>query len=148
MVIGKRSIVKTGCFDILHMGHVRMFEKCKTHADVLIVLVGSDDVLKKLYGDAEKSKAYFDQHNRLRMVAALECVDFVCMLSEPTHELALRTIRPTFYEIPIDDRWPDEKIEMCKTLGIRIIVSPNVKIFNHGKEFEPHTSEIKKHLSV
>ena len=148
MVIGKRSIVKMGCFDILHMGHVRMFEKCKAHADVLIVLVGTDNVLKKLYGDSPKANSYFDQFNRMRMVAALECVDCVCPLTEPTHEFALSIIEPTYYEIPDDDKWLEEKTRICLALDIKVVVSPNIKIFNHGKEFEPHTSEIKKHLSV
>jgi len=137
-----KFIVKTGCFDIIHIGHLKMFERCKKYGK-LIVFVGSDKVLKELYGDSPKSKAYFDENVRAEMVASLECVDYVCTLTEPTHHRALSIIKPTHYHIPNDDRWPEEKQKMCDELGIKLVIDTNTEILNHGVIFEPHTTKIK-----
>lgn len=140
---GKDAIVKTGCFDIFHIGHLKMFERCKEIADTLIVFVGSDNVLKQLYGESPKAKAYFDEVNRADVIAALSCVDYVCILTEPTHHYALSIIRPKYYHIPNDDKWPEEKRKMCEDLGIELVIDPNTEILNHGVPFEPHTTQIK-----
>lgn len=136
-------IVKTGCFDLLHIGHIRMFERCKTMADYLIVFVGSDKVLAELYPNSEKAKAYFDENNRAEMVASIQCVDFVVIVQEPTHEQALSMIRPEYYHIPSDDKWPEDKREMCNKHGIKLVIDSNTELTNHGKKLEPHTTQIK-----
>jgi cytidyltransferase-like protein len=136
-------IVKTGCFDILHIGHLKMFERCKNIADNLIVFIGSDEVLMQLYSGSQKAKAYFDENNRAEMVASLKCVDYVCILTEPTHHKALEVIRPQFYHISNDDRWPKEKQKMCDDLGIELVIDRNTDIINHWVLFEPHSTEIK-----
>lgn len=140
---GKTSIVKTGCFDFLHIGHIRMFERCKEIADYLIVFVGSDEVLKTLYRNTDKANPYFDEDNRIQSVAAIACVDFVVMLNEPAHNYALSIIKPDYYHIPTDDKWPQEKQKMCDDIGIKLIIEPNTTVINHGLFFEPHSTAIK-----
>jgi D-beta-D-heptose 7-phosphate kinase/D-beta-D-heptose 1-phosphate adenosyltransferase len=143
LIKSHKSIVKTGCFDLLHIGHLGSFQRCKKIAEILIVLVGSDVVLKKLYGDSEKAKPIFDESNRAKMIAALDCVDYVCILTEPLHHTALDIIRPTYYHIPNDDRWIEEKKQMCQKFGIEIVIDENSIILNYGKLFEPHTSNFR-----
>jgi cytidyltransferase-like protein len=143
LVGGHTSIVKTGCFDLLHIGHLEVFQRCKKIAQILIVLVGSDDVLKKLYGNSEKARPIFDENNRAKMIAALACVDYVCILTEPLHHTVLDIIRPTYYHIPNDDKWIEDKKQMCHKFGIELIMDENSIILNHGKLFEPHTSNFR-----
>jgi cytidyltransferase-like protein len=139
----KRIIFKSGCFDILHVGHVLMLEKAKSYADVLVVGIGSDK-----YMQTRKSKAIFDEKNRAFMIAALQCVDYVLILNEEIkgnidHEEALRIIKPNFYYLPPDDIGLVNKRKMANEIGVEIILEKSVEIMNHGEIIEPHSSDLK-----
>ena len=78
----KKTIVFTnGCFDILHLGHVKAFERAKALGDVLVVAINSDASLKKLKGP---KRPLVPQFARAQVLAALEPVDFVTIFGEQT----------------------------------------------------------------
>lgn len=78
----KGKIVLTGgCFDILHIGHVRFLSEAKRMGDYLVVLLESDKKVKKLKG---KNRPVFVQKERAEMLSALENVDLIVLL--PTIE--------------------------------------------------------------
>ena len=75
---GKNIVLVGGCFDILHVAHVKFLEKAKQKADVLFVLLESDRSVQKLKG---KNRPINTQKNRAMVIAALTSVDYVVPLS-------------------------------------------------------------------
>src|SRR5437764_6360998 len=90
---GKKIILANGCFDLLHVGHVRYLAGAKALGDVLIVGINSDEHAHKLKGPG---RPFLPQNERAELISALRCVDFVTIFDEPTVEELIRAIKPDF----------------------------------------------------
>ncbi|UFS68651.1 bifunctional D-glycero-beta-D-manno-heptose-7-phosphate kinase/D-glycero-beta-D-manno-heptose 1-phosphate adenylyltransferase HldE [Geomonas sp. RF6] len=88
---GKRIVFTNGCFDLLHVGHVKYLQKAREFGDMLIVGLNSDDSVRRLKGE---SRPLIDQAERAHILAALDCVDFVVIFDEDTPIRLIETIRP------------------------------------------------------
>src|SRR5881409_1135295 len=88
---GSRIVLANGCFDVLHVGHVRYLEAAKALGDLLIVAINSDQQARRLKGDDRPLMA---QDQRAELVAALEAVDFVTIFEEPTVTELLLALKP------------------------------------------------------
>jgi len=88
---GRTIAFANGAFDLLHVGHVRYLEAASREADVLVVAVNSDASVRGLKGEGRPIMAEAD---RAELVAALRCVDYVTIFSEPTVTALLEAIRP------------------------------------------------------
>jgi D-glycero-beta-D-manno-heptose 1-phosphate adenylyltransferase len=88
---GQRIVLANGCFDLLHVGHVRYLEAAKALGDLLVVGINSDAQVEKLKG---KGRPLMPQDQRAEMVASLEAVDFVTVFNEPTVEQLLLALKP------------------------------------------------------
>lgn len=89
-----RSIVATnGCFDILHVGHIECLEAAREHG-ILVVGINSDESVRKLKGPSRPLNC---QADRARIVAALACVDIVCIFHDERATGFLQRARPHFY---------------------------------------------------
>ena len=84
-------VMTNGCFDILHVGHVRYLEAARKLGDVLIVAVNDDDSVKRLKGPTRPLNTVAD---RMRLLAALKCVDWVVPFSEDTPERLITRVLP------------------------------------------------------
>ena len=84
-------IFANGCFDPLHVGHVRYLQGAKALGDLLVVGLNSDRQVKDLKGAGRPLVA---EQQRAEIIAALEAVDFVTIFDEPTVETLLLTLRP------------------------------------------------------
>ncbi len=91
---GKTVVTTNGCFDILHVGHVRYLQKTKTFADYSIVLLNSDKSVKSIKGD---SRPINNENDRAEVLMALSCVDFVVMFDEDSPAELLDEIKPDVY---------------------------------------------------
>lgn len=91
---GKTVVATNGCFDILHVGHVRYLQKTKTFADYSIVLLNSDKSVKSIKGD---SRPINNENDRAEVLMALSCVDFVVMFDEDSPAELLDKIKPDVY---------------------------------------------------
>ena len=80
-----------GCFDILHVGHVKYLEKAKRYGDVLILGLNSDDSTHRLKG---KNRPINTQDDRAYILASLEVVDYVVIFNEDTPLNLIKLIRP------------------------------------------------------
>jgi len=80
-----------GCFDILHVGHIRYLESASQEADVLVVALNDDDSVRQLKGDG---RPILPAGDRAELVAALRCVDYVVIFSETTVGPLLTSLRP------------------------------------------------------
>ena len=88
---GKRVVMANGCFDLLHGGHISYLESAKAAGDVLILAINSDASIRKLKGE---ERPIFTQEDRLRILAAIEYIDFLLVFDDPTVDGLLRTLRP------------------------------------------------------
>ncbi len=91
---GKTIVATNGCFDILHVGHIRYLAKSKALGDVLVVGLNSDSSVKKLKGE---SRPINNEADRAELLLALESVDFVEVFHEDTAEEFLKKIKPDIY---------------------------------------------------
>jgi rfaE bifunctional protein nucleotidyltransferase chain/domain len=88
---GRTIALANGCFDILHVGHVRYLESAAREADVLVVAVNDDASVRELKGE---SRPILSAEDRAELVAALRCVDYVVVFSESTVGPLLMELRP------------------------------------------------------
>ena len=88
---GKRIVFANGCFDVLHVGHVRYLQDARSQGDVLIVGLNSDQSVRKLKGEG---RPILDQEARSILLSALTCVDFVVIFEDDTVERLLIELRP------------------------------------------------------
>ena len=88
----RQSFVFTnGCFDILHLGHIRLFQEAKRHADRLIVAVNTDDTVFNLKGEG---RPVFPLEERMEVLEAIEAVDYVVPFHEDTPLELILQLRP------------------------------------------------------
>ena len=87
----KKIVFTNGCFDLLHIGHVSLFQKAKTLGDVLIVAINSDASLAQLKGP---KRPLVPQTDRTQILAALSCIDYVVVFNEQTPYELLSALKP------------------------------------------------------
>jgi D-glycero-beta-D-manno-heptose 1-phosphate adenylyltransferase len=88
---GRTIAFANGCFDILHVGHIRYLESAAREADVLVVALNDDDSVRRLKGEG---RPILPASDRAELVAALRCVDYVVIFSESTVGPLLTALRP------------------------------------------------------
>lgn len=88
---GKKVVFTNGCFDILHVGHVKYLQEAKSYGDVLILGLNSDSSVRALKGPTRPVNTEFD---RAYILAALESVDYVVIFSDETPHELIKSIRP------------------------------------------------------
>ena len=88
---GRTIAFANGCFDLLHVGHVRYLEAAAQEADVLVVALNDDASVRQLKGDG---RPILSAEHRAALVAALRCVDYVVIFPEPTVGPLLELLRP------------------------------------------------------
>lgn len=91
---GKSVVATNGCFDILHVGHVRYLQKTKTFADYSIVLLNSDKSVRSIKGEGRPIN---NENDRAEILCALSCVDYVVMFDEDSPRNLLDEIKPDVY---------------------------------------------------
>ena len=90
-----KTIVSTnGCFDILHIGHVRYLQESKKKGDILVVYLNSDSSVKRLKGD---SRPLNSEQDRAEVLAALGCVDYVVIFEEDTPCNLIEIVKPDIH---------------------------------------------------
>jgi D-beta-D-heptose 7-phosphate kinase/D-beta-D-heptose 1-phosphate adenosyltransferase len=91
---GKTVVFTNGCFDILHIGHIRYLQDARAFGDMLVVGVNSDETVRRLKG---AGRPIVPEHERLEVLAALECIDYVTVFEEDTPVELILTIRPSVH---------------------------------------------------
>ncbi len=88
---GRAIVTTNGSFDILHCAHVNLLEKARDEGDILIVLLNSDESIKRFKGE---SRPIIPENERARMLAALECVNYIVIFNEENPLRLLEIIKP------------------------------------------------------
>ena len=94
LVAGKNVVLANGCFDILHVGHVRYLEGARKLGDTLVVAINSDRSVKALKGE---DRPILNESERVALVSALRCVDHVVVFDEGDVTRVLDVLRPSIH---------------------------------------------------
>jgi len=124
----EKIVLANGCFDILHVGHIRYLAGAKAEGDVLVVAVNSDKSVRKLKGEG---RPILPEQERAELVAALESVDYVIIFGEPNVEPLLESLRPNVHAKGTDytaESVPERAV--ADRFGIRVAIVGDAK--NHS----------------
>jgi len=122
---GRRIVFVNGCFDLLHGGHASYLEEAATHGDLLVCGVNSDASVRELKGEG---RPICNEEERLAVLAALRCVDYLIVFEEQTCERLLRTLRPDVHAKGTDytvDTVPERVVS--DELGIETVIAGDPK---------------------
>jgi len=100
----KRMVFTNGCFDILHVGHVRYLNRARALGDVMVVAVNSDHSVRNIKG---KDRPVVPESERMEVLAALACVDWVFLFDDPTPQRVIETLVPDVLVKGSDWELPD-----------------------------------------
>lgn len=124
---GKRIVSTNGCFDLLHVGHIRNLEEAKRLGDVLIVGVNSDTSVRHLKGE---TRPIITERERAEMLAALRSVDFVLIFEEPTPFSWIEALRPDVHvkgggeDVRVHPDFAAQK-ELVESFGGKLVLVPH-----------------------
>ncbi len=119
---GKRLVMTNGCFDLLHAGHIMLFSASKKLGDVLIVAIDDDDSVRDLKG---KGRPVISARERVRVISALDSVDYVVVFSSQELSKLIEIIRPDV--LTKGSNYASEEVfgrELVEQLGGRVVLIP------------------------
>lgn len=88
---GQKIVFTNGCFDLLHVGHIRYLQEARRLGDLLVVGLNADASVKRLKGPTRPLQS---ENDRAEILAALGCVDFTTLFEEDTPENLIKMIKP------------------------------------------------------
>lgn len=122
---GRTIVLANGCFDLLHVGHVRYLEAAKCLGDVLVVAINSDESVRRNKG---AGRPVVPETERAELLAALRCVDFVTVFGETTADELIRTLRPNVHAKGTEWRADNvPELATVKAVGGRVAICGDAK---------------------
>lgn len=126
---GRTVVLTNGCFDLLHVGHIRYLQQARSIGR-LIVALNSDASIRRLKG---ASRPIVPEGERAEILASLRCVDLVTIFDEPTAEAILEALSPNVY-VKGGDYGPNGRslpeAAVAERMGTRVVLIPTVE--NHS----------------
>jgi len=123
-----KIVLAGGCFDILHIGHVRFLSEAKKMGNYLVVLLENDKKVKKLKGE---NRPIFAQELRAEMISALNCVDLVVLLpmmgNDRDYLNLVTKIKPDIIAVTENDPHIEKKKRQAETVGGELRLIPFVE---------------------
>lgn len=121
---GKVVVTTNGCFDVLHLGHLRYLQAARQQGDILVVAINSDSSVRELKGE---NRPLVPEEERAEMLAGLECVDYVVIFPELTPVELLSELKPNIH-VKGGDYKLEQLIErdVVENNGGKVIVGLNV----------------------
>jgi rfaE bifunctional protein nucleotidyltransferase chain/domain len=124
----RKIVFANGCFDLIHVGHIRYLQAARAMGDVLIVGINSDASVAALKGEGRPLQPEAD---RAEIVASMECVDYVVMFDAATADDILNLLRPDVHAKGTD--YTEESVperETVREFGGRVAIAGDSK--NHS----------------
>ena len=122
---GGKVVLANGCFDFVHVGHVRYLAEAAEHGDILVVAVNDDGSTRRLKG---KGRPMMPAPERAEILASMRFVDYVLIFGEDTVDGVLRTLRPDVHAKGTDytvDTVPE--LETAREIGCRTVITGDPK---------------------
>ena len=123
--VGKRLVFTNGCFDILHVGHVRYLQSAREHGDALVVAINSDRSVRELKG---AGRPIMNEQERAEMLSALRAVDYVTVFDDLSPRRLIAEVLPDILvkggDYQLDEIHGREEVEAA---GGRVLSLPFVE---------------------
>jgi len=122
---GKRIVFTNGCFDLLHVGHIRYLEKARSLGDILVVGLNSDRSVRTIKGP---DRPILHEQERAEILSGLWCVDYITLFDEPTPLELITSIKPNVLAKGGD--WTKETTvgkEVVERSGGEVVILPFVE---------------------
>ena len=120
---GKTVVFTNGCFDLMHAGHATYLEFARRQGDVLVVGLNTDASVRRYKGE---KRPIVDERNRARMMAALECVDFVTWFDEDEPKALIAELQPDVLVKAEDWAHYVSGREIVEARGGKVVLAPMV----------------------
>ncbi len=121
---GRRLVMTNGCFDLMHAGHASYLEYARGLGDALLVALNTDASVRRLKGP---SRPVVDERNRARMMAALECVDYVTFFGEDEPKDLVAEVLPDVLVKAEDWAHYVSGREAVEAAGGKVVLAPMVE---------------------
>lgn len=126
---GERGVFTNGCFDLLHLGHIRYLQEARALGDFLVMGLNSDESVRALKGE---KRPLVPEQERAEILAALSCIDYVTIFCEKTANALIERLQPEIYAkggdyvdahsgLPDTERLPEAKVVTAYGGTIRLI---------------------------
>ncbi|MCX6355943.1 MAG: D-glycero-beta-D-manno-heptose 1-phosphate adenylyltransferase [Candidatus Aureabacteria bacterium] len=142
---GKRIVFTNGCFDLLHLGHVRYLRAAREQGDLLVVGLNSDESVRRLKGPG---RPLVPEGDRAELLAALEMVDYIVLFPEDTPAELIAEVKPDVL-VKGGDYRPEEIAgqDTVKASGGRVVIIPLVESRSTTSLIEKIRRQERGHLT-
>ncbi len=128
---GKKVVLANGCFDLIHIGHIRYLQAARKKGDILVVAINSDRSIKKLKG---QGRPLLSEKERAFIIASFWFVDYVTIFNQTRVDNLLKALRPDIHAKGSDYR-PETvpEIDTARKLGIKVAIvgGPKIRSTSH-----------------
>jgi rfaE bifunctional protein nucleotidyltransferase chain/domain len=129
-----RIVLTGGCFDILHIGHVRFLSKAKKMGDYLVVFLEDDKKVRKLKGE---KRPIFTQKERAEMLSSLKSADLIVLLpmieNDSDYLNLIRKIKPDIIAVTENDPHIEKRKDQAKKIGVELKVISSIETLSTSK---------------
>ncbi|MCK4646752.1 MAG: adenylyltransferase/cytidyltransferase family protein [Candidatus Aminicenantes bacterium] len=139
---GERIVLTNGCFDLIHVGHVRYLKEAKGKGDILIVALNSDSSVRKLKG---KGRPLLNQEERAEIIASFSFVDYITLFEEPNVVKILLALEPDIHAKGSDytkETVPEK--DTVKGYGGKIAITGGPKVRSTSRLLKEIDTKTKK----
>jgi len=130
---GKKIVFTNGAFDLMHAGHATYLEFARKQGDVLIVALNTDASVRRYKGE---KRPIVDEQNRARLVAALECVDYVTFFGEDEPKALIAELQPDVLVKAEDWAHYVSGRDIVEARGGKVVLAPMVAVLSTTKLIE------------
>jgi rfaE bifunctional protein nucleotidyltransferase chain/domain len=138
---GEKVVLANGCFDLIHVGHIRYLRESKEQGDILVVALNSDSSVRRLKG---KGRPILQEQERAEIISSFEFVDYVTFFDEPNVEKVLLALKPDTHAKGSDytqDTVPER--ETVKEYGGAIAITGGPKVKSTSQLITEIASKLK-----
>ena len=125
---GRKIVLANGCFDLVHVGHVRYLQGAKKQGDILVLALNSDRSIRKLKGPG---RPVLSQEERVEVLSSFACVDYLILFDEPNVEKLLEALRPDVHVKGSDyTRETVPEKDTARRVGAEVAIAGGPKVRN------------------
>jgi len=138
---GKQVVLANGCFDLIHIGHIRYLKESKKKGDVLVVALNSDSSVRKLKG---KGRPILNENERAEIISSFSFVDYITFFNEEKVDKVLLSLKPHVHAKGSD--YTEETVpekETVQDYGGKIAITGGPKVKSTSKLIEKIAAKIK-----
>ncbi len=139
---GKRVVLANGCFDLIHVGHIRYLKESKQRGDILVLALNSDTSIRKLKGEG---RPILNEKERLEILSSFSFIDYITVFEERDVNQVLLTLKPDIHAKGTDytkETVPER--ETVKEYGGKIAITGGPKVRSTSRLIKQIVAKIKK----